>query len=262
MRWGAAAAAALAWSAAAAAHGGVAVGARADFDAGLLRIEEQRSLGRAVPDVAVHTESGVAHLRDLAAGQPLVVLLGYFGCDGVCPAMLRELADALRTVRSPAHRVAVLSFDPADTLESLRRTRSELGGAPPGWTFGLLEREAAQQLTRAVGYRYFFSERDHAYVHPAALVFLSPTGTVARYLYGPGLRQRDIELALLEARAGTARANDLLDAARLLCYRYDPARSRYVVHPALFFGGAGLGLLALTAVLALTFRRRLHGAQS
>ena len=63
-----------------------------------------------------------------------------------------------------------------------------------------------------------------------------------RYLYGSEPRAEDIELALIESRNRVQRLNEWVDMLKLTCYRYDPARSRYVLHPTLIFGGIGLGL--------------------
>ena len=48
-----------------------------------------------------------------------------------------------------------------------------------------------------MGFRFFYSETDQVFVHPAVLVFLSPEREVMRYLYGlpaPG----DVDLALID----------------------------------------------------------------
>lgn len=258
-----AAIAAFAWTLPAAAqHNRAEIKGADTLDLALLRIDEGRHLGQPVADVEVRTEAGVARFGALTAGQPTVLLLGYYACRGVCPTTIRNLAQALRGVHAPEHRVVVLSFDPNDTLDDLDAVKSDLGVLPASWTFGLLARDAALRLTQSVGYRFFFSERDQVYVHPSVLVFLSPDGRVMRYLYGVDPRPQDLKLALIEAGQRTHRLNDLVNMAKLVCYRYDPARSRYVLHPAVIFGALGLGVLLVTGVAAFTFRRSIQGAQS
>jgi len=92
-------------------------------------------------------------------------------------------------------------------------------------------------------------------------VFLSPKAEVMRYLYGTEPRAQDIELALIETRNRVQRLNDWVDMVKLTCYRYDPARSRYVLHPALLFGGIGLGVLGMTGLLAFSYKRDSKGGQ-
>ena len=257
-----AAIAAFAWVASAAGHGRIELQGQDDFDPALLRIDEGRYLGRAVSDVRVRTETGTLQLRELVAGEPTILLLGYYGCHGTCPTTIRNLALALRGVQSSGHRVTVLSFDANDTMEDLRAVKSELGPVPASWIFGLLSRDAAARLTDSIGYRFFFSERDRAFIHPSVLVFLSPAGEVMRYLYGSEPQSSDIGLALAEAGGRVRHLNDLVNMAKLVCYRYDTARSRYVLHPALIFGAAGFGVLAIAGLAALTYRKDIKGVQS
>jgi protein SCO1/2 len=246
----------------AAAHGGYNRPAPQDaFDPGLLRIEEGRYLGQVVPDVAVRTESGTARLHSLVAAEPTILLFAYYTCHGPCPTTIRSLWQARRAPEDTGHRVLVLSFDRSDTLENLRRVKSELGPVPASWTFGILPPDEIERLTRSVGFTFFFSERDRSFLHPTVLVFLSPRGEVMRYLYGTELRARDLELALIESRNRVPRLNELVDMVKLTCYRFDPARSRYVLHPAFLFGGIGLGVLGATGLIAFSYGRNSHGGR-
>lgn len=231
------------------------------FDPALLRIDESRYLGQPVPDVEVMTESGPARLHNLIADRPTILLLVYYTCDGVCPTTIQNMARVLRAVEGPEHRVVVASFDANDSLESLSHMKSTLERVPDSWTFGLLPREESARLTQSVGFTFFFSERDRAFIHPSVLVFLSPKAEVMRYLYGTEPRAQDIELALIETRNRVQRLNDLVDMVKLTCYRYDPARSRYVLHPAFIFGGIGLGVLGMTGLVAFSYKRDSKGGQ-
>jgi len=225
------------------------------FDSALLRIEEGRYLGQKVPDVGVLTEAGPARLHDLIAERPTILILAYYTCYGTCLTTIQNMARTLRAVTSPEYRVVVLSFDANDTLASLSHVKSTLGHIPDSWTFGLLARENAERLTGSVGFKFFFSERDQTFVHPSVLVFLSPKSEVMRYLYGSEPRAEDIELALIESRNRVQRFNEWVDMLKLTCYWYDPAKSRYVLHPTLIFGGFGFGVLVITGLVALAYKR-------
>jgi protein SCO1/2 len=226
------------------------------FDAALLRIDEGRYLGQKVPDVSVQTEAGTQRLYDLMADRPTILLLAYYTCYGACLTTIQNTVHTLRSVSDPEYRVLVLSFDANDTLASLRHAKSTLDDATPDhWTFGLLSREEAERLTGSVGFKFFFSERDRTFVHPSVLVFLSPQAEVMRYLYGTEPRSDDIELALIESRGRVQRLNEWVDMLKLTCYRYDPAHSRYALHPTLIFGGIGLGVLGMTGLVALAYKR-------
>ncbi|MBI5379514.1 MAG: SCO family protein [Nitrospirae bacterium] len=225
------------------------------FDPGLLRIDEGRYLGQKVPDVGVITETGPARLSQLIAGKPTILLLAYFTCHGPCPATVQNLAQTVQPLEKEEFAVIVLSFDQRDTPESLEKMKANAGAGASHWTFGLPEQGEIERLTGGLGYKFIFSERDQTFVHPTVLIFLSPQGEVTRYLYGTAPQLRDIRLALIEAKKGEARLSDIGDLALLACYQFDPARSRYALHPALLFGAIGLGLLGVTGLVALMYGR-------
>lgn len=232
------------------------------FDTSLLRIDEANHLGLTVPDIRVQTETGKSSLVELAGGEPVILLLAYYTCHGTCPVTMQNLANSLGSVDPSGHRVIVLSFDATDTIESLKMAKSEIKGLPANWTFGLMTPDDVKRITEAIGYRYFFSEKDQVYVHPSVLLFLSPEGRITRYLYGATPRPKDVDLALLEAGKGVKHVNDLVNMALLICSHYDPSRSRYGMHPLLIFGSAGLGLLGLTGLVTFTFKRDVKGVHS
>ncbi|MBI1865185.1 MAG: SCO family protein [Nitrospirae bacterium] len=231
------------------------------FDPNALRIDEGWHLGQTVPDVSVQTESGQSRLYDLIDGRPTILILAYYTCHGPCPTTIRNLLEAVRPLEGGNYRVLVLSFDKNDTLENMRRVVRTVGPVPSSWTFGLLSPEDSQRLTQAVGFTFFFSERDRAFIHPTVLTFLSPNREVTRYLYGTSPREQDIRLALAESRDRIGRLNELVDMAALVCYRYDPSRSRYVIHPALIFGGIGLGVLGVTGIVSFMYGRSPKGGR-
>jgi protein SCO1/2 len=227
------------------------------FDANLLRIDEAAHLGGSVADVAVRTASGTRSLLSLADGEPLILALVYYGCGHSCPVTLRGLA-AMERAATDDFRILAVSFDPKDTLDAMAAARDALGPLSQRWSFGLLDEAAAMRLTDSVGFRYFYSEPDGIFVHPAALVFISPQGRITRYLYGAP-EPRDVSLALLESRDELPRASDVLDMLKLSCFQFDSSRSRYVLHPTLIFGGAGIGLLALVGLAAMASRGNSQG---
>lgn len=230
-----------------------------EFDPGLLRVQEELYLGRNVPDVAVVTDAGTENLSTLIAGQPTILVLAYFTCGNACPLTIQNLARVLPANTATEYRVLVLSFDVKDNMETLRHAKSMVGAERPEWTFGLLSAESGEELTGSVGFKFFFSERDQLFVHPAVMVFLSPEGEVMRYLYGTSATARDIELALIESRNRMPRLNEVVDLVRLTCFQFDGNRSRYTLHPAIIFGGVGIAVLAMTGLVALTYKPTAKG---
>ena len=69
------------------------------------------------------------------------------------------------------------------------------GSGTPGWRHAILENKETDisQLTSSVGYRYFWSRADQVFLHPNAVLFITPEGRVARYLYGTAMKKKEVE---------------------------------------------------------------------
>lgn len=229
--------------------------AEGHFDTNLLQVDEIQYLGKSVPDVNIMTDSGVSTLSDLMADKPTILLLSYFTCDHSCPATIQNLSRTAIDAPDTDYRVIVLSFDEKDNLMTMNHVKSSLEETPANWTFGLLKAEESEQLTQSVGFKFFLSEQDQIFVHPAVLIFLSPERKVMRYLFSSEPRGQDIELALIESRNRAPRINEFVDMVKLTCFQYDKSRSRYSLHPTIIFGGAGFGVLALVGLVVLAKKK-------
>jgi protein SCO1/2 len=100
-------------------------------------------------------------------------------------------------------------------------------------------------------------------LHPNVIVFLTPEGRVARYLYGFRLDPQNVELALIDADwgriANTAAVFDMVTGA---CFSFNYAEGRYQWNMPLL-AGIGSFLFGITAMAlgASIYRRRrlVHG---
>jgi protein SCO1 len=248
---------------------------RSLFDPSVLKIDETRYLGKPL-DAALpllDAQGRAFTLGDLR-GKPAILVLSYYGCDGSCPTVNRNLAAALPGVKRFAlgrdYHVLTVSFDrhdtPARAAEFLRGSAGQiLHGLPDGtgWRFAVLRDVDANQpkaFADGLGFRFFWSDADKTFLHPNLLVFLTPDGRVARYLYGSNADARTIELALIDADWGrisesAAAAFDMLTGA---CYSYSFADGRYHPNYALLAGvGSFLFGIAVMALGAFSYRRKL-----
>src|SRR5690606_18410862 len=108
-------------------------------------------------------------------------------------------------------------------------------------------------------FRYEFDPIRGEYAHAAALVVLTPSGKISRYLTGVEYPARDLRLALVEA--SQHQIGSPLDRAMLLCYHYDPRTGKYgwaIMNLVRFFGGATVIVLVTGIVLLLQRERRLR----
>ena len=224
------------------------------FDPSLLKIDKKKYLGTFVPNVKVILENGKeVDLYSLLKGHPNILLLSYYTCQGTCPVRIDNLNHLIQKtdLKDRDFKVINLSFDERDNLQTLKKFKKAHGPFTKHWVFGLIKKEDIHKLTDAVGFKFFFSERDKTFVHPNVYIFLTDQGRITRYIYGVKPSYRDIKLALLETTQNKVSLNSVIDLAYLVCFTYDPSRSRYVVNPTLIFAGIGFSVFGLVMLYSL-----------
>lgn len=233
------------------------------FDPSLLKIDESKYLGGYVANVPLMiSEDTTVNLYDLISEKPTILLLSYYTCEGSCPVRidnLKRLMDSSDTLRKRDFNILVVSFDERDNFETMRRFISKREPFSEHWVFAVLSKESIQKLTKSLGFKFFYSERDKTFVHTNVFIFLSPDGKITRYLFGVKPSERDVRIALAEAEGGKVSLSSVVDLALLVCYTYDPSRSSFVVNPTIIFGGVGfaiLGSIVLFALFSNTFFKR------
>lgn len=227
----------------------------------------QEALGATVPShLAFLDEEGerVYLASLLGRDRPVVVAFVYHSCPMLCSLILDGVSEAVAATDLQVgtdYDVLAVSMDPRDTperaAEAKARYARQIGaGAAEGLHFWTVTEElepSVQQLADALGFRYAWDVRTKEYAHNAALMFLSPDGTVTRYLYGIAYAPRDFKLAVVEAGEGTV--GSTLDKFLITCFEYDEDARSYslAILTATKIGG-GILLLALGALLFVLWR--------
>lgn len=225
-------------------------------DASIMQIDEPRYLGTRLPAGTVLADSeGKAFAVGDVLGKPVILVLSYYGCDGTCPTMDMELAKVLAKVErfrlGEDYRVLTVSFDARDTERTAANFLAKTGAAVPesiraGWRHAVLKNRDVAEFAGDIGFRFFWSDAAKAFVHPNVLVFLTPTGRVARYIYGTRMDARTVELALTDADwdriSNSTAVFDILAGA---CFSYNYTEGRYEPNYAQLIG-VGSFLLGLT----------------
>lgn len=207
--------------------------------------------GTAALDVTLRDETGREVTLASIVDKPTVLNLVFFRCAGICSPLLNGLVDGLNGLdmeQGKDFQVVTVSFDPGDTPEVATRKRqnyvTQLKRPCPesGWRF--LTGDAAQTLRLCDSVGFYFKRDGDQFVHPAALIFLSPKGRIVRYMYGIRFLPFDMKMAVAEASEG--RIGTTVQKALQLCFSYDPAGKRYVLDVTRIAA-------VVTAVLVLAF---------
>jgi protein SCO1/2 len=227
------------------------------------RVGIDEKLGERIPlDLQLVDETNQRiSLRQLI-DKPTVLTLNYFRCPGICTPMLTNLAGTLsKTDLEPGKdfQVLTVSFDVRDTPQIAAGKRHNYlklvkrPFPPAAWRFLTGDDASTRALADAVGFE--LEKQGENYIHPGAIVMLSPEGIVTRYMYGISVLPADLQMAVGEASKGLVRPT--ISKALAFCYSYDPEGRTYVFNitrlaGSIFMIAAGV----FAAVLVFKGRRR------
>jgi len=162
-------------------------------------------------------------------------------------------------------RIVTISLEPKESLERATKMRerylarlpeAQREAARAGWTFLVADGDAAQisRVAEAVGFSYVYVPDRAEWAHPAALIFLSSTGTVTRYVFGIEFDSQMMRESIF--RAGLAEESTAVGFMNR-CYHFDPSTKDHsrAGMMALRIGAAGF-LVLMLACFGVYFVRR------
>lgn len=171
-------------------------------------------------------------LKDIV-DKPTIFAPVYYSCPNVCNFLQTSLADVIPQIKMTAgddFQVISVSFDENDTPETAAAKKKNYmkaadGQIPEeGWLFLTGDRENIMKFTESVGFR--FLRRGVDFAHPVAIMAVSPSGKIVRYLYGTDLLPFEVTMAAVEA----SKEQTGLSVKKLVsyCFSYDPQGKKYV----------------------------------
>jgi protein SCO1 len=220
-----------------------------DIDPRLMYIDQNSVLGNKItPGTELIDDKGREFRWEEMLGKPFILVLSYFTCDGTCSVINQDLANLLKSVKAVKagedFRILTASFDRHDTLKTAAAFREKLAlpaTLAGAWTFATFKgEEELKKQTERVGFKYFWSPQDKAFLHPGAYLFFSPEGRLSRVLYQQDAGSRDVELAILDANLEHMRVTEISKLALSLCYSYNYKDGKYQLSILPFVGIAGL----------------------
>jgi protein SCO1/2 len=238
-------------------------------------VDVVEQLGTTLPgELELITAEGArVHLADLQPkDRPLLLTFNYSNCPMLCSLQLNGLVEGLRNIdRTIGHdfELLTISLDPAEDPARLSAMKeryvsqylagknagpAQLDETRRGWHFAHGSEATIKAITQRVGFSYGYNEERKEYVHPASIVLLTPSGNVARYLYGIEYHPRTLSLSVVEVSEG--KVGGSMDKLLLYCFHYDETEGRYApVAMNIMRVGGGLTALTLGGVLAVFWLR-------
>jgi protein SCO1 len=202
-------------------------------------------------DLTFIAEDGYPHkLREyFVKDRPVLLNMVYYDCPQLCTLVLNAQVQVMRELEwTPGNQyeVVTISINPHEAFDKARAKKaaylSTYDRPAPGWHFLSDEKGNAARLAKQIGFNYRYDARIDQFAHPAAIMVLSPSGKMARYLYGINYKERDLRFALTEAQEN--RTSITVEKVLLLCYMYDPKQSRYVLFATNFMKAGGVLVMA------------------
>jgi protein SCO1/2 len=191
--------------------------------------EEGRYVGRAVPDVLLTDARGAAvPLSRLWRQRPILLVLVFSRCSGVCTPFLTSLAAAQDAVGGAAdYGTLVVSIDPRDTPRDMAAWGEGLGLAGrPGWSFAVAAPADVERLAAAVGFWSLWDEERRQFDHPALLVAIAGGRVVRLLVGGGGVVPARLQEVVRELRGDFVASYPLPGKVLFRCFEYDPASGR------------------------------------
>jgi protein SCO1/2 len=199
-------------------------------------IEEH--LGDTVPlDLMFATSKGdsVTLAELMQDDKPVILNPVYYNCPMLCSMVINAIYNGVDDVKwNPGddYNIITFSINPdedytlAASVKDSILQKFDRRGAADGWHFLTGKQQAIKKLTDAVGFNYKKLDDKGQFAHSAAIIFLSPKGTITRYLYGINYKEFDIRNGLYEAADGEI--GSTVDQVLLYCYVYDADANSYV----------------------------------
>jgi protein SCO1 len=203
-------------------------------DGGTEEVGIKEHLGEIIPlQLTFMNEQGQpVHLKELIT-KPTILAPVFFDCPGICPQLLSGISDVIEKsdmTLGTEFQVITFSFNEKDTPESAVQKKKEFlrkKSLPHAkdWIYLTGDSASIYGLTNALG--YYFQPAGNSFLHPAAIIVLSPEGKITRYLYGTSYLPFDIKMAVIEARRGQPRPT--INRVLEYCFSYDPEGRKYTL---------------------------------
>ncbi|MEZ5082734.1 MAG: SCO family protein [Bacteroidales bacterium] len=167
--------------------------------------------------------------------KPTVIALVYYECPGICSPLLEGVADVITKAKidlGTEYQVFTISFDPDEKPKLAKDKKSNYAklvkgkDVENGWTWFTGDSANITKLLNGLGYKV--KKEGQEYIHPAAIMVVSPDSKITRYLHGTYFLPFDLKMAVIEASEG--KSGPTINKVLKYCFSYDPEGQKYVMN--------------------------------
>lgn len=218
-------------------------------------------LDQYIPDDIILTDENynTVNLKD-KIDKPTVIALVYYECPGICSPLLEGVADVITKAKvdlGSEYQVFTVSFDPTEKPRLAKDKKANYAklvkgkDVENGWTWFTGDSANVNNLLNSLGYKV--KKAGEEFIHPAAIMVLSPDGKITRYLHGTYFLPFDLKMAVIEASHG--KSGPTINKVLQYCFSYDPAGKKYVLNITKVSGSLII-FLAISLFLGLAFSKK------
>lgn len=188
--------------------------------------------------------------------KPTVIVPVYYNCPGLCSPLLEGVSEVIsrsQVVLGKDYQVYTISFNPVektklaiDKKESYKQLVKGDIDVDNGWHFFTGDSVNINRLLDAIGYKV--KKQGNDFIHPGAIIILSPDGKITRYLHGVYFLPFDLKMAVVEASQG--KSGPTINKMLQFCFSYDAEGKKYVFNVTKV-SGAIILILALGLFMTL-----------
>jgi protein SCO1 len=186
-------------------------------------------------DITLIDHTGEKHNILDIIDKPTVIALVYYRCPGICSPFMTAMADVVNSSSleiGKDFQILNISFDPTEGVALANSNRNNYHNLikkdfdEEGWKFFVADSADIARLTNAVGFRYKKTGVD--FLHTSAMIFISESGKITRYLHGTYFLPIDLKMAVIETAED--RSGPSMSRVLSYCFSYDPQGQRYVMN--------------------------------
>ncbi len=192
--------------------------------------------------------------------KPTVLVPVYYECPGICSPLLEGVAEVISRADlelGKDYQVVTFSFDHTEGSDLARakkmnysRLVSGNNDVANGWLWFTADSSNVYKLLNSIGYKV--KKEGDEFIHPGAIVVLSPDGKITRYLHGTYFLPFDLKMAVAEASRG--KSGPTINKVLQFCFSYDPKGKKYVFNITKISGSIII-LMALGLFMTLFLKR-------
>lgn len=189
-------------------------------------------IGTTLPlNLVFNNEKGEKVTLAQVINKPTILSFVYFDCPGLCSPLLEGIGDVIKhsdLKLGTDYQVVTISFNFRDTPEKAKQKKDKFvtkysKGNGNGWIFLTTDSATIFKITDATGFKTKAVGLD--FVHPSAIIAITPKGKISRYLYGINFLPIDVKMSMYEAEKD--QVGPSIKKLMLVCFSYDDNNKKF-----------------------------------